>query len=347
MKCKACKNEVPDGSLFCMFCGEKLVKTKAEKKKVSVPKPRQQASGEWIGQIMLDGERYTVKGKTVKEYEEKAIALKTGYLNINKNEKLTLRQAMRRHVDVNENVLSPDTIRTYEIIIKHRFKGYMDKPLSTLDYQEMINDAALEYAPKTVSNSWGLVTAALNGLRVNVPDVNLPKIPKSDKPFLDYEEIKIFVESIKGRNVELAALLALHGLRVSEIIDLDVSQIHDGFIYVRGATVRNKNNENVHKETNKTHDSTRIVPVIIDRVLELLNVKKSCVRAGVTFCGTHDLRRSFCSLAYHLKWNSQTTQQIGGWANLSTVEEVYRKLASTEKNDDVERMRDFYSVAKE
>lgn len=361
MKCKACKNEVPDGSLFCMYCGEKLVKSKAQKKKeISVPKPRQQKSGEWIGQIMVDGERYTVKGRTVKEYEEKAIAIKTGYLNINKNEKLTLRQAMRRHIDVNENVLSPDTIRTYEIIIKHRFKGYMDKPLATLDYQEMINDAALEYAPKTVSNSWGLVTAALNGLRVDVPDVNLPKIPKSDRPFLDYEEIKIFVESIKGHNVELAALLALHGLRVSEIIDLDVAQIHDGFIYVRGATVRNKNNESVHKETNKTHDSTRLVPIIIDRVLELLpasgkvvsctpntilkNVKKSCVRAGVTFCGTHDLRRSFCSLAYHLKWNSQTTQQIGGWANLATVEEVYRKLAAKEKNDDVERMRDFYSV---
>ena len=64
MKCKACKNEVPDGSLFCMFCGEKLVKTKAEKKKISVPKPRQQKSGEWIGQIMVNGTRYTVKGKT-------------------------------------------------------------------------------------------------------------------------------------------------------------------------------------------------------------------------------------------------------------------------------------------
>lgn len=361
MKCKACKNTVPDGSLFCMYCGEKLVRTKADKKKPNVPKPRQQKSGEWIGQIMINGERYTVKGSTTEEYAEKVSAIKAGYLTVNKYEKLTLRQAIRKYIDANENVLSPDSIRTYEIIINNRFKGYMDKLISAIDYQEMISDEAAIYAPKTVSNSWGLVTAALNHIKFDVPDVNLPKIPESDEPFLDYEEIKIFIETIKGRSVELAALLALHGLRVSEIIDLDVSQIHDGFIYVRGATVRNKNNESVHKETNKTRASTREVPIIIDRVLELLppsgkavsytpnsilkNVKKACVSAGVTYCGTHDLRRSFCSLAYHLKWNTQTTQQIGGWSNLATVEKVYRKLAAQEKNDDVERMRAFYSSA--
>lgn len=361
MKCKACKNTVPDGSIFCNMCGEKLVKTKVEKKKVSVPKPRQQASGDWIGQLMIDGQRHTVKGRTVKEYEEKVVAIKTGYLAVSKSDKLTLRQAMRRYVDVNENVLSPETVRTYENIINNRFKAYKDKLITAIDYQEMVSDEAADYAPKTVCNGWGLVTSALNHVRFEIPNVNLPKIPESDKPFLDYEEIKVFVESIRGRNVELAALLALHGLRVSEIIDLDASQIHDGFIHVRGATVRNKENKNVHKDTNKTRDSTRLVPIIIDRVLELVppsgkvvsctpntilkNVKKSCVRAGVTYCGTHDLRRSFCSLAYHLKWNTQTTQQIGGWSNLDTVEKVYRKLAAREKSEDVERMRDFYSGA--
>ena len=309
--------------------------------------------------MMIKGETYYVTAPTEKEYYTKARAIKTGQLTAEKNDRVTLRQLMRKYIDANINVLSPETIRTYEIIYKNRFKTYMDKPVSTINFQSMISDEAAEYAPKTVSNGWGLVTAALSAIRYPIPDVNLPKIPESDEPFLDCDEIAEFLKTIRGRNVELAAILALHSLRVSEIIDLDVSQIKGDHIYVRGATVRDRFNTLVHKDTNKTKRSTRPVPIIIDRLYELLpesgklvsctpntilkNVKKACVDAGVTLCGTHDLRRSFCSLAYYLGLNSQTTMLIGGWSNLSTVEKVYRRLSEREKNEDIEKLRAFFS----
>lgn len=362
MKCKACKNEVPDGSLFCMYCGEKLVKSKAQKKKeISVPKPRQQKSGEWIGQIMIDGKRHTVKGRTMEEYKAKATALKYGIVEADKKpSKLTLRQAIRSYIDNNDAVLDPSTIRGYEIIFRNRFKAFMDRPLESINFQAMINEEAKRLAPKTVQNSWGLVTASLNAVKFPYPDdINLPTVVESDEPFLDYEEIKIFCKTIYGREVELAALLALHSLRLSELLDLDVSQIYDGYIHLKGATVTNKDNKLVHKDTNKNPTSRRVVPVLMPRIYELLpkegklvtrkpntilrNINKACADAGVTLCGTHDLRRSFCSLAYHLKWNSQTTQQVGGWKDLTTVEKVYRKLAAKEKNEDVQRMIDYYA----
>lgn len=361
MKCKACKNEVPDGFIFCGFCGEQLIKSKAQKKKaLKVPKPIQLESGEYFGRVMKDGVRVPVYGNSLEEYNAKAAAIKYGNAEADKKpSKLTLRQAIRDYIDANDAVLDPSTIRGYEIIYRNRFPKYMDKAISSINWQQMINDEAKRLAPKTVQNSWGLVTATLNAIEFKYPEVNLPTVVESDEPFLDYDEIKLFVDTVKGRKVELAALLALHGLRLSELIDLDVSQIHDGFIHLRGATVTNKQNKLVHKETNKNPTSRRDVPVLMPRIYELLpesgklvsirpntilrGVNKACADAGTTICGTHDLRRSFCSLAYHLRWNAQTTQQIGGWSNLTTVEKVYRKLAAKEKNEDVQRMIDYYS----
>lgn len=360
MKCKSCKNEVPDGSLFCMFCGEKLVKTKKDKKAVSVPKPRQLKNGEWMGQIMVNGSRYTVKGKTPEEYTQKAQAVKSRIIEMSKPAPdITLKKAIRNYIDMNENVLSPSTIRGYEIIYKNRFKKYMERSISAINYQAMINEEAARLSPKTVANSWGLVAPAITAAGVKPPEIKKPQVPESDEDYLDYEQIKTFLTAVQGHRVECAALLALHGLRMSELLDLDVSQIDKEHIYVRGATVVDKDNKLVHKATNKNRTSRRVVPVLIPRLLEVLppdgkavrrhpntvsrNIKEVCAAANLPECSAHDLRRSFASLAYHLKWDSMTTMRIGGWSNLQTVEKVYRKLAEKDKNADIEKMLAYYS----
>ena len=357
MKCKACKNEVPDGSIFCNMCGERLVRAKAQKKKeVSVPKPRQQKSGEWIGQVMVNGERHTVKASSVEEYRAKAQALKAGLIKADKpgGGRCSLRDAIRKYIDTSSNVLSPATIRGYEIIYRNRFKDYMDREISSINFQQMVNDEAATVSPKTVCNAWGLVAPAITAAGLPAPQIKKPQVPASDEDWLDYEQIKVFLDTVKGRPVEPAALLALHGLRLSELLDLDVSQISAAGIAIRGATVMDKENHLVHKSTNKNKTSRRDVPVLIPRLLDVLpssgkavhqhpssirrGIEKACVDAGLPVCSVHDLRRSFASLAYHLKWNSQTTMIVGGWSNLQTVEKVYRKLATQDKNADIEKM---------
>lgn len=360
MKCKACKREIPDESIFCLHCGEKLVKSKAQKKTVSIPKPRQLASGEWIAQIMIDGRRHTIKGRSLKDYEAKAKALKQGIIEAdNRPTSTTLQQALRSYIDSNDNILSPSTIRGYEIIYRNRFKPYMNKPLRSINFQSMINEEAALVSPKTVSNAWGLVSPALAAAGFDPPEIKKPRVPESDEDWLDYEQIKVFLEVIRGHALEPAALLALHGLRLSELLDLDVSQISDENILVKGATVINKDNRLVHKATNKNKTSRRVVPVLIPRLLEVLpsegkavtlhpntvsrGIRRLCLSAGLPECSAHDLRRSFASLAYHLKWDSMTTMRVGGWSNLHTVEKVYRKLAEKDKNADIEKMLAFYT----
>lgn len=360
MTCKNCKRVIDDDSFFCKWCGKEVIRGRKRKDEISVPKPRQLKNGEYAKQVMFKGQVEYIRGRTEAEYYAKARAWKSGLLQASRpSQKMTLREAMRQYIDSNDGALSPGTIRGYEIIYKHRFPDFRDLPVDKIDYQKMVSTEAKRLAPKTVVNAWGLVEPSLKAIKFPVPDVNLPQVPESDEDWLDFEQIAVFVKAIHGSEAELAALLALHGLRLSEILGLDVKSVGSEFILVRGAIVYDKNNKKVHKDTNKTKLSSREVPVIIPRVLELLpesgaavtvsestinrRIKAVCRENGLPECSVHDLRRSFCSLAFRLKWNSQTTMRVGGWSNLQTVEKVYRKLAAREKNEDIERMQLFYA----
>lgn len=360
MKCKACKREIPDHSIFCLYCGEKVIKSRKKKSEVSVPKPKQLPSGTWFGRIFSDGTRYSISAASEEEYYAKAKAIKLGLIDAKKaNAGITLKSAIRKYIDDNINIFSPSTVRGYEIIYRNRFKNYINSDIYNINYQAMINEESSLVSPKTVSNAWALVSTSLSYAGMTPPKINKPASAKKDEDWLDFEQIKTFIFAVHGKPVELAALLALHGLRTSEFLDLDVSQITPNGIVIRGATVPDRNNVYVHKDTNKNKTSSRTVPILIPRVLDLLpesgkavtlhpsNIRKwlakVCIAADLPVCTAHDLRRSFASLAFHLGWNAQTTMAVGGWANMQTVNEVYRKLSQKDKEADIEKMKTFFT----
>ena len=132
---------------------------------------------------------------------------------------------------------------------------------------------------------------------------------------------------MKNRSCEIPALLALNGLRVSEIRGLTWSNVNleADMIFVRGAVVRGVDGD-AEKETNKNKTSTRPVPILIPQLHDALDsvtdktghvvsikqssilddVKRACKRANVTICTTHDLRRSFASLCFFLQIPEKT-----------------------------------------
>lgn len=364
MKCKSCKNEVPDGSLFCMFCGEKLVKSRSKKKEVSIPKPRQQKSGEWIGQVMVNGERYTVKGKTVDEYIAKAKALKTGLIKAEKiRSGKTLQQACEAFNASRSQVLSPSTIAGYETIVRTRFGSYMSKDILSIDWQKMVNDEAAVCGSKTLKNAWGYICTVLKVEGIDKPAVRLPQLVSDELPWLTPEQIPVFLEAIKGKPCELAALFALHSLRKSELVALRPENIRDGKIYVEGSRVRDKDNQLVYKKTTKNRSSRRPVKIRIPRLKELLetsdvkpgefyitistnnlhtSINNVCDSVGLPRVGCHGLRRSFASLCYFLGVSERETMRDGGWSDIQTMHKKYIKLAE-EDDDSPDAMSEFYS----
>ena len=329
-----------------------------KKREMSVPKPRKLANG-WGNQVMKDGQRQFIVGETEQEYRDKAIAYKLGLSPDGTRIRTTLRFIINDYIDSVSSTLSPATIRGYRIVERNRFKSYIDKPVSDIDWQRMLNAEVRLVSPKTVVNAWGLVTASLRASGIEIPDIKRPQLVRTDEDFLDYLEIKKFLVAVKDTPVEVAALLALHGLRTSEFLDLDVSQITINGISVRGATVPDENNVFIHKATNKNLTSRRDVPILIPRLLEIIPesgkvvvlhpstirrwLEKVCSIAGVTVVTAHDLRRSFVSLAFHLGWDAETTRRLGGWSNLDVVNKVYRKLADDDLKRDVLLMQKYYS----
>ena len=359
MICKYCKKEIENDSVFCRFCGERVQRSKRKPKEtVSVAPPALTRSGKYRGRVMVDGTRVWITEDTEAAYYIRARAVKAGMIEQAKNvPKDTLGKLIDRFIKENEAVLSPATVRSYNSMRKTRFKAYMDQSVSRIQWQVMISNETETVRPKTVINAWRLITAAMQYAKMTPPVVNLPKSSRSERAFLDYEQIQTLLPAIRGDECEIVYLLALHSLRMSEILAL--SQCDGNVIHVRGAVVRGEDGL-VRKEQNKTDLSHRDVPVMIPRLRDLLDrlpidvcertinrhLQKICAAAGLPGVSLHCLRHSFASLAYHLKWTEKTTMQIGGWSTPGVVHDIYTHLAAQDVNEDIERMKAFYEDEK-
>lgn len=358
MKCKKCRREIADNSIFCSWCGYKQL---TEAKETRVPTPTHRGNL-WSSQIMLDGERVYVTAESEAEYYAKARAIKDGLVKIKKAApRLTLGTAIDNYIKVNDSVLSPSTINAYKSYRKTRFSAYMDSDVWQINYQQMVNEEARNYAPKTVHNAWRLVTAALRHADVPVPSINLPQKPKAERPFLDYQQIQILLDKCKGKPYELGILLALHGLRRSEILHLtsDDIDIGKGLIHVRGASVVGAENRLIDKKTNKNRTSTRDVHIVIPQLTDAIKgingrlittnpttlyglINGLCERNGLPQVGVHGLRHSYVALCFHLGVSPDTVMREGGWSNLQTVNNVYRHLSELDKNEDICKLAQFF-----
>lgn len=331
-------------------------------------------SGSWFIQMRLNGVSVPVTASSEKECRYQAQLIKAEYKagkreiqSTNKTD-ITLNDLLSNYNKKYESVLSPATIRGYEIVRKHRFPDYMNKSVKSIkDWQEMINAELKTKSEHTVKNGWGCVSAALRDAGIPVPIVKLAKVPVKDMAFLEPEEIPLFCSAAEGDSAEIEMLLALHGLRMSEVLSVVKNHqynLKSGTITVRGASVLNKENKLVDKSTNKNKTSTRVVPIMIPRLKELLkkmddgslqfsghtaptvlaHVHQTCERAGVTDVTCHGLRHTFASLAYSLKMSERMTMELGGWSDASTMHKIYIRLAQRDKDNAKNAMTAFYET---
>ena len=342
---------------------------------MKIPEPRKLPSGNYNIRLRLGGEGISITRNTKADCKAAAQLVKSEYLagkriTVSREVKeKTLKEVQEEYLKKNRPVLSPATQRSYESYIKNRWPGYRDKCLKDIKWQEMINAELVKVAEKTVKNAWGLLTPALKAAGYPVPSVKLAKVPVKELSFLQPDEIVKFVDTAKGKRYEVAALLMLHGLRLSEVKGLrwrDVD-LNRGVLTVRGAEVRGPDGL-VRKETNKNETSTRSVPVLIPRLTEILaegkdadpeeqivkthpsnlleDVKRCCRQAGVTVVTCHGLRRSFASLGYYADVPERQIMTWGGWKDYQTMHKVYIKLAAIGEQESKKKMTGFFQPKK-
>lgn len=318
--------------------------------------------------LRLDGKSKYVKARTKTDCIRKAEILKAEHRNrVNQSYAgfdIQLTVAIDHYLKDRENVLSPSTLVGYRDIQRNRFKAFMDKPLGTINWQQAVNLEAKVASPKTVKNAFGLMKSVCRENGVTIPPLKLPGAVKKEKQWLTPEQIRVFMHAMEGKQHEIAALLALHSLRKSEVCGLRWSDIdlEHGLIHVNGAMLINPEGEYKRREQNKTFDSNRVVPIFIPRLRTLLaeseskegliikahpetpyrQFQKVCQENGLPLVGWHGLRHSFASLCYSQEINEMTCMRLGGWSDFKTMRTIYTHLSESDAMKGVNKLAEFF-----
>ena len=338
---------------------------------MKVPKAKKMSSGNYFIRLRLDGQDITVTRPTEKEAIHAAQLIKSEHLNGKKLDacgaKPTLSKAIDEYIAMRSNVLSPATIRGYRIIQRNRFQSVMDSRIDHIySWQSVINNEARLCSAKTLKNAFLFIRSVLKEYGVDTGKVQLPQVMITPREFLDPDQISVFLNAVKGKDCEMAALLALHSLRRSELLALEKSSVNlsAGTITVRGAVVPDEHNNYIKKETNKNASSARVIPIMIARLADIVaeapdgqlvtsyanNVGRSinnvCRAANLPEVGVHGLRHSFASLAYHLGLSEKETMEIGGWADQTTMHKIYTHVSHKDRMSAAQKMMNFYNLEK-
>lgn len=343
---------------------------------MNVPKARKLASGTWFIQLRLGGESIPVSGVTEKAVTREALRIKAEYKAGAREKRTettkkvpTLAELADAYIDSRRASKSPLTVRTYDRYRRLYLKGYISLPVDKIDWQAAINaEIARKVSGKTLRSAWGFYASVLKSGGYAVPKVNLLPVASKERECLFAEDIPVFLGTIHGERCELPALLALHGLRASEIWGLDGGDINlpRREIHVCRALVTDEHGAYVLKDSGKTRAATRTVPIMIDRLYELLQgvkkgkpvvtmpqgsardeINKCCEAAGLPCVGLHGLRHSFASLAVALGMPERVTMQIGGWDDAGTMRKIYTHISSKQVAQYGNVMTEFFKNANE
>ena len=278
--------------------------------------------------------------------------------------RITVGKAVSEYIELKRNVLSPATIRGYEIIRKNRLQSVMDIELSeltSLDMQKAINEDAATRSTKTILDSKNLIVAAakLYGVRL---DLNVTLPPKKPK-IKDLPTAEQVIQMIRGTDIELPCMLAMWlSLRVSEVRGLQFSDLKDGVLTVQRSKLYLECTD-VVREVNKTYKSTRRLelPTYLQEMIQVIphtsdddfiisqsyqvirkHFKKLAAANGydMTF---HDLRHLNASIMLMLGIPDKYAMERGGWSTNSTLKNVYQHTFSEERKQVDKKIDDYFN----
>lgn len=348
MICKACKRDIPDISIYCMFCGEKLLKERRKKGEVRTPKAWQRPSGSWSCRVRVNGQDIPITRPTKEEAIAEAMAIKHGVKNPEKaRAAITLREAYTKYIDSRDGTISPSTMAGYKKLQRNTFQVLMLQLLSAITSEQIQREvssmAKSGKSPKYISNAEGLLSSVLKQF---LPDTHfsviLPQKEKVDLRRIEDSEIPQIIGAFVGTDMELPVLMALWlGMRMSEIRGARYEDIKDGRLHICRAIVSDESGEDVVKPP-KTFSGDRWVSIppyiqsLIARTgrnsgyivqLSGTSIYKRFVRgldsAGVPRCRFHDLRHANAAIMVRLGIESKYAQERNGWSTDRMYKQVY------------------------
>ena len=282
---------------------------------------------------------------------------------------MTVEQAFTQYIEARDNVLSPSTIRGYNIIKNTRLQSIMTCNIMRLtlnDIQRAVNLDAKRLSYKSVKSSVALLKSVLSvqGIDLNIKRITLP--PKK-KPNISIPDAAEVMRLVVGTDIELPCLLAMWlSLRISEVRGLQFRDISsDGKTITIQRSKMYLDGKDVVRDFNKTYESTRTnaLPPYILKLIQRIphnsdeeyivslgynyirnHFNRIMLDAGyhVTF---HKLRHEFATTLNDLGIPSNYIQKLGGWSTDNVMKSIYTHTTTTRETEYQRRIDEFFMSA--
>ena len=249
--------------------------------------------------------------------------------------------AAEGYIESKESILSPTTIKSYHSILKAVSERFMHTPVCDLNLpilQAEVNRYARNHSPKSTKNFSGFLVGVIKFYGGEIKSPQLPQAEPKDDYIPTIDDIKQILCTIKGTKYEVPILLAVLGLRRSEVCALTVNDIQGNVCTVNKALVQNEQKEWIVKTT-KTTGSTRTV-LLPDYLCDLIArqgfvfngapnmIYKELIRVeqllGLPHFSLHKLRHFFASYMHELGFSDKQILEAGGWTTDRVMKSVYQ-----------------------
>ena len=318
-------------------------------------------------------ESFTADTKKKSEYMAAEFALNKEKKERPKN--MTLRETIDKYINSSDGVLSPTTIQGYKKIKKNSFQDIMELRLdkiTTIILQESVNTESKRkskrnsetISPKTVINSYGLLTAVLNKY---YPDLDCSvRLPAKENKIKELPEPEVILNVIKGTQIELPVLLAIWlSFSMSEVRGLTKNSISNDGIYITikdvvvdvdGVATRKKQAKTLTR--NRMHKIPgyikKLIEDIPDNQNELVTLSGHAIycrftrllkKNGIQHMTFHDLRHMNASIMHLLQIPDKYAMERGGWKTDKVMKKVYTHTFS-EPRKEADQLIDSYFNSK-
>lgn len=287
--------------------------------------------------------------------------------------KMTLRDAINKYISDSDAVLSPTTIKGYEIIRDNGFQDLMDlrlRDITNEKLKEAVNKESKRpstskrskgqpISPKTVANEYGLLTAVLSLYHPKLnTDVKLPAKINNMKELLPPE---VIFNVVRGTKIELPVLLAMWlSFTISEIKGLTKSKSIQGEYITIVEVVVHVGGKDISKKQAKEFTRTRRhrIPTYIQQLINNVQTDQLVTMSGkavsnmfsrilkknnLPHISFHDLRHVNASVMAMLKIPDKYAQERGGWKTDAVMKKTYMQTFSEERQR-VDNLIDDYFI---
>ena len=298
-------------------------------------------------------ESFTADSKKEAEY------LAAEFLN-NKDKKVR----PENYITIKTNVLSPSTIRTYNSIYRSHIKnndiGKISlREVSNVNVQKWVGYLSGFLKPQTVRKVYTLMYVTIS---MFLPDLRIKvTLPKGKEPNLyvpSDDDVKRLLEHVRGKELEIAILLAAFGpMRRGEICALESSDIHGNLVTVNKSMVLTASRDWIIKQP-KTMSSYRTIEFpqsVIDRMKgiegrivkatpgQITNRFQRAIRfSHLREFRFHDLRHYSASIMHAMGIADQYIMERGGWASDRVMKKIYIGTIEAEKKKATEKILEYF-----